>query len=65
MKKINILKLALNKANISQIDAAKHFGVNPNTVNQQCNSNDLKLSTILKYAELCKMQVSELIALSE
>jgi len=65
MQKGNFLQLALVKAGISQVQAAKHFDVNISTVQRQCKGSDPKLSTILKYAALCNVKVSEMIAMSE
>jgi len=60
-----ILRLALVKSGINQISAAEKLGLSVHTVRNQCKSNNPKLSTVTKYAELCNMKASELIALSE
>jgi hypothetical protein len=65
MKSNKILKLALVKSGISQVTASEWMGVNLSTVHRQCNSQNPTLSTIVKYAGICNMKPSELIALGE
>jgi transcriptional regulator with XRE-family HTH domain len=62
---LNILYKALVLSGFSQKEIAKKLNLAPNTVSQQCRSKDPKLSTIEKYAKLCDMKPSELIALGE
>ncbi len=65
MKRSNILKIGLVKAGISQVEASEQFGVAISTIHRQCNSENPTLSTIIRYAQLCGLEASELIALSE